>query len=328
MPSLVSIVTPCYNGEKYIGRFLDSIIRQSYPKLELVIINDGSTDETERVIYDYQEKLEQRDIQFVYQYQENAGQAAALNRGLKLFTGEYLLWMDSDDEISPDFIEKRVLFLENNPEYIYCYGKAISVLEEEPNKVIQTFEKRKETGNKRFFEDVIYLKNVFFPGYMVKTQALNHVIKNRDIYQGRGGQNAQILLPLAWYYGDPGYVDEAVYVYYIRKNSHSHSQDTSEKIISQLNNYEKILLETLNKIDDTNVQHYIDAIKNHYSRLRYGNAVDTKNPELIKIYYEELKKTGHVSIHEYLLYLKYTKRFFRRFFGITDETDYGNPNRN
>ncbi|MDD7740974.1 MAG: glycosyltransferase family A protein, partial [Lachnospiraceae bacterium] len=77
MPSLVSIVTPCYNGEKYIGRFLESIIRQSYSKLELVIINDGSTDETERVIYDYQEKLEQRDIQFVYQYQENAGQAAA-----------------------------------------------------------------------------------------------------------------------------------------------------------------------------------------------------------------------------------------------------------
>lgn len=312
--SLVSIVVPCYNGEKYIGRFLESIIRQSYLKLELVIINDGSTDETERVIHDYQEKLEQRGIQFVYQYQENAGQAAALNRGLKLFTGEYLLWMDSDDEISPDFIEKRVLFLENNPEYIYCYGKAISVLEEEPNKVIQTFKKRSNLGNKAFFQDIIYSKDVFFSGYTVKTVALDRVIKDRDIYQGQGGQNAQILLPLAWYYGDPGYVDEAEYVYYIRSNSHSHSQNTSEKIIDQLKNYEKILLETLCRIDDIHVQRYIEPIKTHYSKIRYGNAVDTKNPELIKTYYNELKKTGNVSIHEYLLYLKYTKRFLRKCF--------------
>ena len=127
MEALVSVITPCYNGEKYVSRFIDSIIKQTYNNLELILINDGSSDRTEEIIDFYRKKLEARGIKFIYQFQENAVQAAALNLGLKLFTGEYLLCLDSDDEISEEFVEKRVEFLQNNSEYVYCYGKAISV---------------------------------------------------------------------------------------------------------------------------------------------------------------------------------------------------------
>ena len=313
---LVSIVTPCYNGEKYIERFLNSIIHQTYSSLELVLINDGSTDRTEEIVNEYRDKLEQRGIRFVYEYQENAGQAAALNRGLKLFTGRYLMWMDSDDEILPEAIEKRVEFLQNNPQYVFCYGKAISVVEENPQQIVEIYEKRTKNGRYDFFEGVLYSRGVFFSGYMVLTSALDKVIIDREIYTGKGGQNAQLLLPLAWHYGEPGYVEESIYKYYIRENSHSHSQNTSEKIIQQFYNYEKILLETLKKIEDKNVQKYEKSVQKYYAGLRFGNAVDTKKVELIRKCYFEMKNVGRVTWHEFLLYVKYTNPIMRKLFHV------------
>ncbi|MGN0251607.1 MAG: glycosyltransferase family 2 protein [Oliverpabstia sp.] len=316
MAPLVSIVTPCYNGELYVGRFIESVLNQTYPNLELVLINDGSTDQTEQVANSYRQKLKDRRIRFIYQYQENAGQAAALNRGLKLFSGEYLTWPDSDDEIMPEFIEKKVQFLQNNPQYVYCYGKAIEVKEEEPDKIVAVYEKRKKSRKYEYFEDILFVKDVFFSGYLVKTSALDSIIPNREIYTGEGGQNAQILLPLSWYYGEPGYVEDSVYKYYVRNNSHSHSQNTSEKTIKQLHDYENILVATLNKISDNKIFPYIINIKKYYAKLRFGNAIDTKKPELIRSYFYELIKVRGVTMRHIALYIKYTNKIIRKMFRI------------
>ena len=305
MEALVSVITPCYNGEKYISRFIDSIIKQTYNNLELILINDGSSDRTEEIINFYRKKLEARGIKFIYQFQENAGQAAALNLGLKLFTGEYLLCLDSDDEISEEFVEKRVEFLQNNSEYVYCYGKAISVSEDIPGKILGVHDKRKKEEGKDFFRDILYVKDVFFPGYMIETSAFEKAVPNREIYTGAGGQNAQILLPMAWYYGEPGYVEESIYIYYIRNDSHSHSQNTSEKIIRQLCNYEDILVGTIDKIQDQAAQEYKSEVLKYYARLKFGNAVDTKKPNLIRKYYQKLKQADCITWHDRLLYLKY-----------------------
>ena len=68
---IVSIITPCYNGENYVQRFLDSILAQTYSSIELIIINDGSIDNTEKIVYGYKESLKTRNIKLVYIYQEN-----------------------------------------------------------------------------------------------------------------------------------------------------------------------------------------------------------------------------------------------------------------
>lgn len=306
MKPLVSIVTPCYNGENYLDRFFRSILAQTYPNLELVFINDGSTDHTQQLVDSFRPQLEEGGIRFLYEYQENAGQAAALNRGLKLFTGEYMNWMDSDDEILPEFIEKKVDFLEKHPEYAYCYGKAIVVNEEAPERIVREIGERDAEGQKSFFEDILFVRNVFFSGYLVRTEALNQAVPGREIYAGPGGQNAQLLLPLAWYYGEPGYVGESVYKYYVRSDSHSHSQNTSEKTIQQLERYERILLSTVARIPDQEAETYIETIKQHYARLRFGNAVDTRNPRLIRKYYHELHALGIQTPHDLALLIKYT----------------------
>ena len=111
----VSIVTPCYNGEKYLERFLKSILNQSYGNIELIFINDGSTDQTEEIIKKYKEEFDLHNIELTYLFQENAGQAAALNTGLKYVQGVYLLFIDSDYEISYDLFEHSVRFLVDNP---------------------------------------------------------------------------------------------------------------------------------------------------------------------------------------------------------------------
>lgn len=312
MGALVSIVTPCYNGEEYLDRFFQSILRQTYDNLEIVFVDDGSKDKTREIANFYQCEFKKKGIRFVYCFQENAGQAAALNRGLKHFTGEYLLCVDSDDEISEDFVKKRVLFLENNSEYAYCYGKAIGVSDDAFKKTICVYEKRNKSGKKDFFEDILYVKDVFFPGYMIRTSAFEKVIQDREIYAGPGGQNAQILLPMAWYYGEPGYVEGTVYTYYIRSSSHSHSQNTSTKIINQLCNYEKILIETIERIADKKAQEYKSDIRQHYARLEFGNAVDTKDAKLIKIYYKKLRNNSCIILHDRMLYIKYTNPIIRK----------------
>lgn len=306
--SLVSIVTPCYNGENYLDRFFQSVLAQSYPDIELVFINDGSTDHTEEKVLSYKNQFGARNIQIIYQKQENSGQAAALNKGLKLFTGDYLACLDSDDEIFPDFIEKKVEYLESHSECVYCYGKAIAVYEGDPDTIISTAGKRTSFGDHSFFEDILYVHNVFFSGYLIKTSAFDKAIQNREIFTGRGGQNAQILLPMAWYYGEPGYVDDSVYKYYMRDSSHSHSQNSGEKIIKQLEKYETILIETIKRIPAAEAQKYIESVRRHYARQRFGNAVDTMDGRIIRKYYKELKKLGITTAHDLALCFKYSAR--------------------
>ena len=119
---LVSIITPCYNGEKYICNFLDSVLLQTYPSIELILIDDGSTDETKSIIESKKCSFEEKGYKLVYLYQENRGQAAAVNLGLKIFNGEFLMWVDSDDILYEDNISKKVQFLEGNPDcgFVLC----------------------------------------------------------------------------------------------------------------------------------------------------------------------------------------------------------------
>ncbi|AMB94515.1 glycosyltransferase family 2 protein [Aerococcus sanguinicola] len=99
---LVSIIIAAYNEEKNIARMLDCIMNQSYNELEVIIIDDGSTDTTSTICKKYAEK----DSRFHYHYKENGGVAAARNLGLKLMTGNLVTFLDGDDYIENNFIEK------------------------------------------------------------------------------------------------------------------------------------------------------------------------------------------------------------------------------
>ena len=98
----VSIIVPIYNTEKYLKACLDSIVTQTYQNLEIILIDDGSTDASGKIADDYAKK----DKRIKVIHQKNAGQSAARNEGLKEATGTYISFIDADDEVKPDFIEK------------------------------------------------------------------------------------------------------------------------------------------------------------------------------------------------------------------------------
>lgn len=114
---LVSILVPCYNVEKYIGRCLDSLLNQSMDDLEVILINDGSRDETESIAADYA-KRDERVRLFSY---PNAGISHTRNRALSKARGKYILFVDSDDYVETDMLEVMVSEMEKrNLDVLQC----------------------------------------------------------------------------------------------------------------------------------------------------------------------------------------------------------------
>lgn len=117
---LVSVIVPCYNQAVYLSDALDSIFAQSYQNWECIIVNDGSTDNTEDVANNYC----QLDSRFRYLYRSNGGLANARNCGIKMSHGCYVLPLDADDKISSDYLRDAINVLEKNPEVKLVYCKA------------------------------------------------------------------------------------------------------------------------------------------------------------------------------------------------------------
>lgn len=107
----ISVLLPVYNGAAYLSEAIKSILAQTYKNFELIIINDGSTDESETVIRQF------NDTRILYYTQRNQGLAATLNRAITIANGKYLARQDQDDISLPQRFEKQIAFLEEHPDY-------------------------------------------------------------------------------------------------------------------------------------------------------------------------------------------------------------------
>ena len=112
----VSIIVPIYNTAKYLPECLDSILNQSHQNLEIILIDDGSTDDSGKIVDAYAKK----DSRIKVVHQKNQGQSAARNQGLKKATGDFISFIDSDDSISPDFYQKHLAAFDHNTSISVC----------------------------------------------------------------------------------------------------------------------------------------------------------------------------------------------------------------
>lgn len=97
----VSIIIPCYNSQKYISRCIKSILCQTFKQFEVIIIDDGSTDNTKKLIFE----LINKDKRFKYFYQQNFGQGYARNKGIEYAISDYICFVDSDDDINSKYLD-------------------------------------------------------------------------------------------------------------------------------------------------------------------------------------------------------------------------------
>ena len=118
MDKLVSVIIPCYNGERFIDQSIASVYLQDYTPIELIVVDDGSTDGSAERIQAWKERFTQKGDTLKYLYQTNQGQAAATNYGLKHVTGQYLSLLDADDVFLPGSLSTRREFLEAHPDYV------------------------------------------------------------------------------------------------------------------------------------------------------------------------------------------------------------------
>ncbi|HET9395094.1 MAG TPA: glycosyltransferase family A protein, partial [Nitrospiraceae bacterium] len=109
MSAKVSVIVPCYNAARYVAETLESLRQQTWPSLEVIVVDDGSTDDSARII----ETFAGLDLTLIRQ--SNRGQTAALNVGLARATGDFVQYLDADDLIDPDKIAIQVARLADAP---------------------------------------------------------------------------------------------------------------------------------------------------------------------------------------------------------------------
>ncbi len=113
------MIIPCFNHAQYLAYAIESVIKQTYPHVEIIVVDDGSGDNTKEVAHCYSN--------VTYIYQDNSGLSAARNTGIDISTGDYLVFLDADDWLYPDALNVNVKYLRENPEAAFVSGAHLKV---------------------------------------------------------------------------------------------------------------------------------------------------------------------------------------------------------
>lgn len=295
--NLVSVLIPAYNHENYIQETIESIINQTYPNIELIILDDGSKDKTWEKITELKPKCENRFVKIHFETKQNEGTCITLNKLLKLSSGEFVYIIASDDLSKPQAIEKEVKFLQDNPdyalavgdnEYVDSIGKQIfrtqkaftSNIKNAKYKTVKEFLSSKLKID--FLSDdfgsykTLYKENYIPNGYLIRKnifETIGNFTKNAPL------EDFWLMLQISKY-KKMKYIDEILFSYRIHDTNTIGNSTRMRELTTQTRNYEQKLLEKY--------------LTNH------------KNDELLKIYNEGIcyYQTGIPNI---LMLYKYQK---------------------
>lgn len=311
MNELVSLITPCYNSEAYVSRLLDSVMSQDYPKIEMIAVDDESTDGTVDIIQSYVPLFEKKGFTLTLLRQNHSGQSEAINLALKHVSGKYLAWPDSDDFYSkPNSISKLVSALKLSDKTVGAV-RCLPCYVDENGKITEDLKHKEYNFDKEWlFEDAAKENNGFrylSGGFMVKMDAFDKCTHNRSISTARNaGQNYQLLLPILHDFKCIT-VKEQLITIVIRSDSHSRGQySTFTEMQIRLNDFKKVYEETIDSIkgiDDIDK----DRIKSEYNLridlLLFSFAKKLRCAQQIRIHRNKLMRSGvHISVKENLLY--------------------------
>lgn len=229
---LISIIVPCYNCESYILKCVESIKKQSYTNLEIILINDGSTDNTDNIC----ENIKNTDSRIKYIRKENKGVSNTRNLGISESTGEYIMFVDSDDYIDEHYVEELYRELKNNNVNIVISG-ATRVLENE--SITKTFVL--ENNNCKYkIEDIIddVINTIYFSSackMLIKKEILNGLVFEENLVYGEDLYFTYNLIKKyeIFYSANCGY-------YYVENKKSVTNNTSKEKLIIYMDNNDYI----------------------------------------------------------------------------------------
>lgn len=290
----VTILIPCYNMEYKIHRLFDSILRQTRRSFKVIVIDDGSNDNSKSVIEGYIKLFDLEGLSLQYIYQSNAGAAGAINNGLKMVDTEYFCLPDADDFYSDTYIEECVSFLDHKPNCGIVFTQCRVFREQDLSRPVMFFKRGDGFQKKReeIFRDFYWDRNVWFcPQYMVRTSAFFKANNGMEIAGGKHGQNYQIILPVA-YNTDFGYIDKPLYNYIIYKNSDSHRTRTLEQRIAHYDGGFNLLYDVFHRIglEGDELKYRVMEISQKLAIQKANTALEYGNKDLFADYYNQINK--------------------------------------
>lgn len=156
-PPVVSAIIPAYNAEDFIAETLDSVFAQTYRPLEIIVVDDGSTDRTAEVVKNYLQRND-NETNLRYIYQQNSGPSGARNSGIKSSTGKYVAFLDADDLWPEDKLSKQAGLMELYPDVVLTFG---DMRRFSKSKGIAESMFIRQKCTKEFFGDSFYVKDAY-----------------------------------------------------------------------------------------------------------------------------------------------------------------------
>lgn len=221
--SKISVIIPVFNGEKYLKRCLNSLINQTIKDYELIIVNDGSTDNTNKILNEYKKKYQN----IVIVERENKGISESRNDGLKIATGKYICFVDSDDFVDNNYLEELLNKMESD-DFDFVTANIYLTY---PNK-----EKKIEIDLKYDCLTLSDLKKYFLSLYPVVWNKMYKKILLKDLkFSKTFAEDVKYLYELLPKVKKIGKVNKYLYHYVQRDNSESHVYD--KRIFDYVKNF-------------------------------------------------------------------------------------------
>lgn len=167
MPN-VSVIIPAYNRAFIIGQTIDSVLQQTYGNYEIIVVDDGSTDNTYEALKPYWDKIR-------YEYKENGGIASARNRGLELAQGEYIAFLDSDDFWKPEKLEKQMQCFANQPEYGLVATRCVTNTVDRDFNTIEVNKIRRSGKSGWIYKDLFFRNFIRTSSVVIKNECFQKV---------------------------------------------------------------------------------------------------------------------------------------------------------
>lgn len=269
MPSSgkVSVIIPNYNYAQYVGEAIESVLNQTYKDIEIVVVNNGSTDNSMDVLTKYSKKI--RLIN-----QENLGQSGARKSGLEMATGDYIAFLDADDKWAPEKIEKQILLFTPTVELVYC---GINLFSEKAQAIIATeIPTFKGSCSDAFIE---------YPGVSIVLSGESTSIFTRSLLEKVGGFDPELNSAAGWdffrrcsKFSEFDFVPEPLVNY--RLHSSNMSNSSKNTIMDIRRAYKKLFTDDFWNISPKRVRRTIISLeysffKTYLKKRNYKNAMVT-----------------------------------------------------
>lgn len=295
---MVSVIVPIYNVEKYLDKCVESLLNQTYSEMEIILVDDGSTDNSGKICDAYQE----RDDRIVVLHKANGGVSSARNEGLKIAKGEYIAFVDSDDWVHKEYIACLAEGLNSGADLAIC--SMTEIAEREIEDVAVLSKQYFQFDRNECFQKMLYSTKIggFLWNKLFRKTLITHALKENIYYS----EDFVFCAQYAENIKQAVFIDIPLYYYWQNLNSVTNMHGVYNDKIFSLLEAEKLLREIyVSNLPDSKDDITLNLVKvalNLRARYKYNKYNNTEQyqaiGEVIKEYYPNIRSSDKIRFRE------------------------------